>query len=73
MDPGGTEKHVTVAMRTYDGKGGFKSIGNSHGQVTGVTRNIQITGVYDVNADCTGIATVNIPGQREPLVSLYYS
>ena len=69
--PGVMETFVATAMRTYDGKGGFTSIGNSHGQATGVSRNVPVTGTYEVNANCTGIATVNIPGQPEPLVSSF--
>jgi hypothetical protein len=58
---GQSESFVGTALRTYDGEGGFVEVANSHGQITGTERNLPKTGVYHVNPDCTGTATMFIP------------
>ncbi len=69
--PAVTETFVVTAVRSFDGKGGFTTIANAHGQVTGVARNLRSVGTYEVDANCTGIVTINIPGVPEPLVSSF--
>jgi hypothetical protein len=58
------EMHATLALRAYDGKGGFKTYPIvSNGQISGVMTGLPVgTGTYSVNADCTGKATLTIPG-----------
>jgi hypothetical protein len=61
--PGQSERHATLGVRTYDGKGvvtGLTLVTN--GQVTGVRTALQSTGTYEVNPDCTGKITLYIPG-----------
>ena len=59
---GGTEAFVGTALRTYDGNGHFTEVANSHGQTTGTERDLPKTGIYQVNVNCTGTATMFIPG-----------
>jgi hypothetical protein len=60
---GQPEMHATIALRIYDGKGGFTGLGvASNGQVTGLTQGTPTSGTYEVNADCSGTITINIPG-----------
>jgi hypothetical protein len=60
---GTTEMFVLTGLRTYDGNGVFTTVSNDHGQISGVSRGTA-AGVYQVNADCTGTATIviTIPG-----------
>jgi hypothetical protein len=69
--PGRTESFVGTAIHTYDGNGGFTGIDNSHGQLTGAVRDRQVTGTYEVNADCTGTATLIIPGVPFPIETTF--
>ena len=59
---GVTESFIGTAIRTYDGRGNFEQVDNSHGTVTGATTNVLSTGMYTVNADCSGTSTLMIPG-----------
>ena len=59
--PGTTESFIGVALREYDGQGGFAEVASSHGQVSGET-SPQIVGTYTVNPDCTGTAEFVPPG-----------
>jgi len=59
---GVTESFIGTAIRTYDGRGNFEQVDNSHGTVTGATRDVLSTGTYTVNADCSGTSTLMIPG-----------
>jgi len=69
--PGRTESFVGTAIHTYDGDGGFTGIDNSHGQLTGAVRDRQVTGTYEVNANCTGTATLIIPGVPFPVETTF--
>jgi hypothetical protein len=61
--PGQSEMHATLGVRTYDGKGGVTGLTLvTNGQVTGIRTALQSTGTYEVNSDCTGKITLNIPG-----------
>ncbi|PYQ55914.1 MAG: hypothetical protein DMF78_00520 [Acidobacteria bacterium] len=62
VPPGPPEIFVGTGLRTFDGEGNFTHIDNSHGQVRGVVRNRHLSGTYTVNADCTGTATMVVPG-----------
>jgi hypothetical protein len=62
LGPDVTESFIGVAIRTYDGRGNFEQVDNSHGTVTGATTNVPATGTYIVNADCSGTSTLAIPG-----------
>ncbi|MBS1828792.1 MAG: hypothetical protein JST93_26050 [Acidobacteria bacterium] len=58
-----TETHSTLALRSYDGKGGLKSWPIvSQGQVSGVAQGTGAVqnGAYEVNPDCTGQTTLTI-------------
>lgn len=60
---GQPEHHATLAIRSYDGKGTFTGTGIvSNGQISGVSQNTSTSGTYEVNADCSGIVTISIPG-----------
>ena len=71
IGPGVTEMFVLTGVRTYDGNGGFTTVSSIHGQMTGASRDLTATGTYQVNADCTGTATVVITGLAAPLVSSF--
>lgn len=70
LGPGVSETFATISMVTYDGQGGFTAVGVSHGQITGVRAGLPVTGTYNVNPDCTGGQTTNIPGVP-PLVDSF--
>jgi hypothetical protein len=65
--PGLTESFVGTGLHTYDGHGGLTGIDSTHGQLTGADLNRPVTGTYEVNADCTGTATLFIPGAPFPV------
>jgi hypothetical protein len=69
--PTQTEQFVGTALRTYDGRGNFTHIANTHGQISGTVVDSQQSGTYEVNADCTGTATLFIPGVPFPIVSSF--
>lgn len=62
LGPGVTESFIGTAIRTYDGRGNFEQVDNSHGTVTGAMTNGVSIGTYVVNADCSGTSTLTIPG-----------
>lgn len=54
--PGGlTESVIGVVLRTYDGQGNFSQVSNVKGSITGTVPDAQGFGMYNVNADCTGM------------------
>jgi hypothetical protein len=61
LGPDVTESFIGTAIRTYDGSGRFEQVDNSHGTVTGAVTNIQASGTYAVNADCSGTSTIFFP------------
>jgi len=69
--PGRTESFVGTGIHTYDGHGGFTGMDSTHGQLTGVDRNRPVTGTYEVNADCTGTATLFISGVPFPIETTF--
>lgn len=54
--PGGTslEAVIGVVIRTYDGEGNFTQFDNIKGAVSGLTPDRPGSGIYNVNADCSG-------------------
>jgi hypothetical protein len=54
--PGGTglEAVIGVVIRTYDGEGNFTQFDNIKGAVSGFTPDRPGSGIYEVNADCSG-------------------
>lgn len=66
--PGQSETHATLALRTYDGNGRVNSLSvASHGLLTGVRQGLEITGTYEVQANCTGTVKLYIPGRPNPI------
>ena len=65
--PGLTESFVGTGLRTYDGHGNFTHIDSAHGQLTGAARDREASGTYEVNANCTGTATMIVPGVPFPI------
>ena len=58
----GIETFFNVAIRTYDGDGGFTQVSNPKGAVSGAEGvNIETSGTYEVNGDCTGTHTATTP------------
>jgi hypothetical protein len=55
--PPGTESFIGIAIRTYDGEGQFTQISNVKGSVIGVEADVESTGTYQVNEDCSGTDT----------------
>ena len=68
---GGTEKFVAVALWAFDGNGGITQQPGSaiHGEVLGSFTDaaVVITGTYDVNANCTGRASLFVPEVPAPI------
>jgi len=62
LGPTVTETFIGTAIRTYDGRGNFEQIDNSHGTVTGAVTNSPGVGTYTVNANCSGTSTLFLPG-----------
>jgi len=62
LGPTVTETFIGTAIRTYDGRGNFEQIDNSHGTVTGAVTNTSGFGTYTVNANCSGTSTLLLPG-----------
>ena len=67
IGPGQTEAFVSTGLRNYDGQGGFTEVSDFHGAVTGAHRDIQATGTYEVNGDCTGSTMLLLPGVPFPI------
>ena len=60
--PGGPmESVVGVVIRTYDGNGTFEQTDNVHGSISGTVPDRPGFGTYVVNADCTGVAYLQLP------------
>jgi hypothetical protein len=55
--PPGIESFIGIAIRTYDGEGQFTQLSNVKGSVIGVEADVQSTGTYLVNEDCSGSDT----------------
>lgn len=61
--PGGPiESVVGVVIRTYDGNGSFEQIDNVHGSISGTVPDRPGFGTYVVNANCTGVAYLQMLG-----------
>ena len=61
--PPGIESFTGIAIRTYDGEGQFTQSSNVKGSVIGVEEDVQSTGTYQVNEDCSGTDTLEpFPG-----------
>lgn len=71
VGPGTTEMFVGTGLQSYDGNGGFIQVDSANGQLTGVVRDRQASGTYDVNPDCTGTATLFFPGVPFPIESAF--
>ena len=71
IGPGATEMFVGTGLQTYDGNGGLTQVDSANGQLTGVVRDRQAGGTYEVNLDCTGTAMLNFPGVPFPIESAF--
>ena len=61
--PSTSESFTGIAVRTFDGAGNFTQVSTVKGLVTGVEGdNIESVGTYEVNEDCSGTATLVVPG-----------
>ena len=61
--PPGIESFIGIAIRTYDGEGQFTQLSNVKGSVIGVEADVESTGTYQVNEDCSGTDTLQVfPG-----------
>jgi hypothetical protein len=58
--PPGRESFIGIAIRTYDGEGHFTQISNVKGSVIGVEEDVESTGTYQVNEDCSGSDTLQV-------------
>jgi len=64
--PPGIESFVGIAIRTYDGEGHFTQVSNVKGSVIGVEADVESTGTYQVNDDCSGTDVLEVfAGGRE--------
>jgi hypothetical protein len=55
--PPGIEAFIGIAIQTFDGEGHFTQLSNVKGAVIGVEADVESTGTYQVNEDCSGSAT----------------
>jgi hypothetical protein len=68
--PAPIEQVVGFAITHFDGNGGLtQPVGSSHGSISGDSESDTGSGVYSLNADCSGTMTLNLTG-RTPSVSL---
>jgi hypothetical protein len=58
--PPGIESFIGIAIRTYDGEGHFTQISNVKGSVIGVEADVESTGTYQVNDDCSGTDVLEV-------------
>jgi hypothetical protein len=59
---GPIEQAIGTLIRRYDGVGGFTQVDNVHGAVSGHTPDRPGKGTYTVNADCSGVAKLDVTG-----------
>ena len=59
---GPLEQFVGTLVRRYDGVGGFTQVDNIHGALSGHVPDRPGKGTYTVNADCSAVAKLDIPG-----------
>jgi hypothetical protein len=59
---GQTEQTVGLILWVFDGKGGFTQSLSGKGTIAGLTLDLQVSGTYSVNADCTANVTSIIGG-----------
>jgi hypothetical protein len=71
-----TEMFVGIALRNFDGNGGFiEEAASQHGAITGLQGGVGanatagIFGTYHVNPDCTGTSTLVLPAPFPTIVS----
>ena len=57
---GHSSRSSAFAIRTYDGEGQFTQLSNVKGAVIGIEADVESTGTYQVNEDCS----------RDPLVAV---
>lgn len=71
-NPAVIETFTGVAIRTFDGAGGFTQVSNLKGSVSGLApENIESVGTYEVNEDCSGTASSQFsPGS--PVVAVRF-
>jgi len=75
ISPVETEMFVGIALRKFDGKGGFiEEAASQHGAKTGLQGGVGadafvVVGTYQVNADCTGTSTLTLPPPFPTIVS----
>ncbi len=67
--PGYIEQAIGVVIQIFDGQGTFSQTDNVKGSISGITPNRPGTGIYSVNADCTGTYTLNNKGVPFPIVT----
>lgn len=66
--PPGSESFIGIAIRTYDGEGHFTQVSNVKGSVIGVEADVESTGTYQVNEDCSGSDTLQ-PFEGAPVIT----
>jgi hypothetical protein len=66
--PPGIESFIGIAIRTYDGEGQFTQLSNVKGSVIGVEEDVESTGTYQVNEDCSGTDTLQ-PFPNAPVIT----
>jgi hypothetical protein len=59
---GQLEQSVGLILWIFDGEGGFTQSINGKGAISGPGLELQVSGTYSVNADCTGTVTSIIAG-----------
>lgn len=68
--PGEIQQVIGVVIQIFDGNGNFTQTDNVKGSLSGITPDRPGSGTYNVNADCTGVYTIGIPG-TPPLVTRF--
>jgi hypothetical protein len=57
--PSGLEQLIGVGLRTHDGEGNFTQVQNEKRTSTAAVTDVQGSGTYTVNSDCTGTFTTS--------------
>jgi hypothetical protein len=66
--PAPIETFIGLAITNYDGRGNLtQTYGTSHGSISGDSATDIGSGTYEISADCSGTATLNLTGRSTPV------
>jgi len=66
--PGQLEETIGLILWVFDGRGNFTQIISGKGTVAGSNTDLQVSGAYSVNANCTAVVRPNVPSTEIRMV-----